>query len=159
MEENRIEVKEFDGLLKAVCWIMAAIFLLFGLLMVCIEPDKEYMGLYIFVFSTGILFFALGCMSPLFCTHTDVYTPEKMSRIKKGKTVFEILWSDVTKITYSKPVFLSWFSFGGGYAFFIHCRKEFTDKGISKGATVFHAHYKERDVYKIQRIIPVHIDM
>ena len=82
-----------------------------------------------------------------------------MIRIKKGKIVFEILWENVIKITYLKPTFLSWFSLGGGYAFFIYCDREFTNQGIQKGAKVFMAHYKKKDVYKIQLVIPVHIDM
>lgn len=159
LEKQLVEVKEFNNLLKIICWIMAGIFLIVGLLMVCIEFEKEYISIYIITFLIGIIFFFIGLFAPLFCNYIDIYTPQKMYRIKKGKLVFEILWEDVQKITYTKPTFLSWFSFGGGYAFFIYCRKEFTNKGILAGATVLNAHYKVKDVYAIQRIIPVHINM
>ena len=159
MEDRQIKVKEYNKLLKIICWIIAGISFAFGLLMVCIEPEEEYIIAYIITFLAGTIFFVVGLFSPLYCAYTDIYTPTKMYRIKKERIIFEILWEDVTKITYTKPTFLSWFSFGGGYAFFIYCRKEFVSEGILKGATVFNAHYKEKDVYAIQNVIPIHIAM
>ena len=159
MQERQVEVKELSKVLRIVCWIFAGVFFIFFFLMVCMEPEKKYLIIYIIMFSLGIFFWVLGLCSSLFYKHKDIYSAQKMIRIKKGKIVFEILWEDVTKIIYTKPTFLSWFSLGGGYAFFIYCDKEFTDRGIQKGAKVFMAHYKEKDVYKIQRVIPVHINM
>ncbi len=159
MQECQVTVKEHSTMSRIICWIFAGIFFIGGLFMVCIEPEKEYLITYIITFSLGIFFFVLGLCFSLFYNHRDIYSTQKMIRMKKGKVVFEILWANVIKITYTKPSFLSWFSLGGGYAFFIYCNEGFTDRGIQKGATVFLAHYKEKDVYKIQRVIPVHINM
>jgi len=157
--DEQVIVGEKRSVFITVCVIFGTFFI--SVLILCLMlGHKEDRGIACWIFiPPTILFYGLVLSSFLFFNHRDIYTPEKMVRIKKGRIVFEIYWVNVEKISYTKPSLIGWLSLGGSYAFFIKTKKGFTSKGFNKDAIVFTAHYNELDVYKIQRIIPIHIDM
>lgn len=157
--ENHVAVKEKKGLFIGICLVFSVFFL--GTLILCLALGRDsnagiIWGIFL---PPTILFGALGGCSNLLFAHVDIYTSEKMVRLKRGRVVFEIFWTNVEYITYTKPSILGWLSFGGNYAFFIKCKEGYTEKGFNAGATMFNAHYKVEDVFKIQKIIPIHINM
>jgi len=91
-------------------------------------------------------------------SYFDVYTPQKMFRIRKnGKIEFDIEWSNVDRITYTKPSFLSLFNYGGPFLFLILTQNGYRDVGVLRGIKSLHNYYKPKDVEIIKKVIPVEI--
>ena len=85
MEERQIKVKEYNKLLKIICWIIAGIFFVFGLLMVCIEPKEEYIITYIITFLIGIIFLSSVCFPHYIVLMLIFILPQKCIEPKREK--------------------------------------------------------------------------
>ena len=72
----------------------------------------------------------------------DVYTEEKMYRIKRNKVVFEIDYKNIRTIRD-----------GPFCSLFIFCKEGYIKRGWNKGATTFAEYYSKYDKHRVKQLI------